>query len=118
MKRHETTQSRKKGWADMETGTEAVVGAGLDAGTYDVLRHRLTTQARHLAEHTAALNDRRTAAFGSIGLTLTGTGRLRTDEPRLARDVVAVGGALLLGLRDVLGTDAPAIGDIFTLHTS
>lgn len=101
------------------TAAGAPTGAdtGLDAGTYDVLRARLTTQARHLATHAAQLNERRTAAFGSVGLTLTGTSGLRTDEPRLARDVVAVGGALLLGLRDVLGTGTPAVADVFTLHT-
>ncbi|MEU6390181.1 DNA repair ATPase [Streptomyces sp. NPDC046939] len=100
-----------------KTGPATATHTDLDAATYDVLRDRLTAQARRLAAHAAALNERRIAAFGSVGLTLTGTGRLRTDEPRLARDVVAVGGALLLGLRDVLGTGTPEVGDVFTLHS-
>ncbi|MFD8568492.1 DNA repair ATPase [Streptomyces sp. NPDC059639] len=99
----------------METGT-ARKADGPDAGTYEVLRDRLAAQARELADRAGALNDRRGAAFGSTELTLTGSGALRTEAPRLARDVVAVGGALLVGLRDVLGTQPPEVGDIFALH--
>ncbi|MBO1332235.1 DNA repair ATPase [Streptomyces sp. VRA16 Mangrove soil] len=90
---------------------------GVDEGTYEVLRDRLAAQSRELAARAGELNDRRSAAFGSTGLTLTATGAVRTDAPRLARDVVAVGGALLVGQRDVLGTGTPEVGDIFTLHT-
>ncbi|MEU5060228.1 MULTISPECIES: DNA repair ATPase [unclassified Streptomyces] len=99
----------------MATGTEAETG--LDAGTYEVLRDRLARQARQLAESATELNSRRVAAFGSTELTLAGTGSLRTDAPRLARDVVAVGDVLLVGLRDPLGTAADvAVGDLFALH--
>ncbi|WP_420032176.1 DNA repair ATPase [Streptomyces sp. cg28] len=99
----------------METGT-ARTADGPDAGTYEVLRDRLAAQARELATRAGALNDRRGAAFGSTELRLTGSGVVRTEAPRLARDVVAVGGALLVGLRDVLGTEPPGVGDIFALH--
>ncbi|MYW63429.1 AAA family ATPase [Streptomyces sp. SID8379] len=99
----------------MKTGTAGPVD-GLDAGTYEVLRDRLAAQARELADRTDELNERRGVAFGSTGLTLTGTAAVRTDTPRLARDVVAVGGALLIGVRDVLGARPPAVGDILTLH--
>lgn len=98
----------------MATGTEP--RTGLDAGTYEVLRDRLALQARELTDRAAALNDRRVAAFGSTDLTLAASEAVRTDEPRVARDVVAVGDVLLLGLRTSPGTRTPDIGDVFTLH--
>ncbi|MFC9499090.1 DNA repair ATPase [Streptomyces sp. NPDC056982] len=98
----------------MATGTEP--RTGLDAGTYEVLRDRLALQARELTDRATALNDRRVAAFGSTDLTLAASEAVRTDEPRVARDVVAVGDVLLLGLRTSPGTRTPDIGDVFTLH--
>ncbi|MFJ8002105.1 DNA repair ATPase [Streptomyces sp. NPDC096310] len=74
------------------SGTHAV-----DAGTYEVLRDRLGAQARELARRAEALNSRRVEAFGSTELALTGTEHLRTERPSVPRDLVAVGGALLLG---------------------
>ncbi|MEU6550337.1 DNA repair ATPase [Streptomyces sp. NPDC046915] len=70
---------------------------GLDAGTYEVLRDRLAAQAAELARRAEALNTRRVEEFGSLRLELTGTGSLRTERGRTARDLVAVGDALLLG---------------------
>ncbi|MEV1021932.1 DNA repair ATPase [Streptomyces sp. NPDC050264] len=98
----------------MATGTES--GTGLDAGTYEVLRDRLAAQARELTDSATALNERRIAAFGSTGLTLATSETLRTDEARVARDVVAVGDVLLLGVRDPLGIRTPDIGDVFALY--
>ncbi|MET7664597.1 DNA repair ATPase [Streptomyces sp. NPDC005463] len=98
----------------MATGTEP--RTGLDAGTYEVLRDRLALQARELTDRATALNDRRVAAFGSTDLTLAASKAVRTEEPRVARDVVAVGDVLLLGLRTSPGTRTPDIGDVFTLH--
>ncbi|MDX3851120.1 DNA repair ATPase [Streptomyces sp. AK02-01A] len=77
---------------------ETAVDAGtVDAGTYEVLRDRLGAQAAELARRAEELNARRIAAFGSMELALTGTGQVRTEQPRVPRDIVSVGGALLLG---------------------
>ncbi|MEW1718426.1 DNA repair ATPase [Streptomyces sp. NPDC093109] len=121
----------------METavaGTAAAAAtASVDAGTYEVLRDRLGARATELARRAEALNARRIEAFGSMELALTGTERIRTEQPRLPRDVVAVGGALLFGgnvppgqarARAVAGARAgarastaegPAVGDVFAL---
>ncbi|MEV2255483.1 DNA repair ATPase [Streptomyces sp. NPDC050147] len=90
---------------------------GLDAGTYEVLRDRLAAQARQLADRATALNDRRVAAFGSTELTLTGTESIRTEQPCVPRDIIAVGDTLLFGYRVHLGQKPEtAIGDVLALH--
>ncbi|MFC8915645.1 DNA repair ATPase [Streptomyces sp. NPDC057116] len=82
---------------------------GMDAGAYEVLRDRLRDRAAELARRAGALNAARVAAFGAGGLTLAGSGHLRTADDVVARDVVAVGDALLVG------HDAPA-ARVFALH--
>ncbi|WP_328329481.1 DNA repair ATPase [Streptomyces sp. NBC_00455] len=69
----------------------------VDAGTYEVLRYRLTVQAAELARRATALNTRRTETFGSTELALTRTEHLRTDTTCVPRDTVAIGGHLLIG---------------------
>ncbi|MGW2225264.1 DNA repair ATPase [Streptomyces formicae] len=92
-------------------------GSGPDAGTYEVLRDRLATRARQLADRATALNEQRAAAFGSTELTLTGTGSLPTEQPCVPRDIVAVGDALLFGYAAHLGPKSEtAVGDVLALH--
>ncbi|UQA92440.1 DNA repair ATPase [Streptomyces halobius] len=92
---------------------------GLDAGTYEVLRDRLAGQARQLAERATALNDRRVETFGSTGLALTGTEHIRTEQPCVPRDIVAVGDTLLFGYNTLPGLrPETAVGDVFALHDS
>ncbi|MFJ8073561.1 DNA repair ATPase [Streptomyces sp. NPDC096176] len=79
------------------------MGNGLDAGTYEVLRDRLTARAAELARRADALNTARVEAFGGSELALTGTEHIRTQHSVVPRDIVAVGDALLVG------HEAPAI---------
>ncbi|MGW4298439.1 DNA repair ATPase [Streptomyces sp. NPDC004376] len=81
----------------MTTVVEAETYDAVDAGTYEVLRDRLTARAADLADAAQRLNERRAAEFGATRLALTGTGHLRTGHPCLPQDVVAVGDRLLLG---------------------
>ncbi|MFF3554309.1 DNA repair ATPase [Streptomyces tsukubensis] len=89
----------------------------MDAGTYEVLRDRLRARGDELAQRARALDRARTAAFGSAELSLAGTGRLRTAAPGTPRDLVAVGGALLL-LRDAPAALSPTTepADVFALY--
>ncbi|MER7838747.1 DNA repair ATPase [Streptomyces sp. NPDC096040] len=97
-----------------DTGTYEAPGTGTpDAGTYEVLRGRLTAQAAELARRAQALNARRTEEFGSTRLELAGTGRLRTGHASVPRDIVAVGDTLLLGHNPGPGGTA---GDVFALY--
>ncbi|WP_405753344.1 DNA repair ATPase [Streptomyces sp. NBC_01411] len=89
----------------------------VDAGTYEVLRDRLTVQAAELARRATVLNTRRTETFGSMELALTGTEHLRTDSTCVPRDTVAIGNRLLIGCNIPPGqkqTSEPA--DVFALH--
>ncbi|WP_059013310.1 DNA repair ATPase [Streptomyces specialis] len=83
---------------------------GLDGGSYEVLRDRMTAAAGELAERAQALNERRTAAFGGSGLELVATDRVRTELPAVPRDVAQVGGLLLFGHH------VPADRDTLALH--
>ncbi|MFJ8541159.1 DNA repair ATPase [Streptomyces sp. NPDC093586] len=99
------------------TGPHGGSGEALDTGTYEVLRDRLAAQAAELARRTEALNRRRVAEFGSAGLELAGTERLRTERPCVPQDVVAVGGTLLLGFNTAFATRTePSVGDVLALH--
>ncbi|MEU6914075.1 DNA repair ATPase [Streptomyces olindensis] len=90
---------------------------GPDAGTYEVLRDRLTAQAAELARRAEALNARRGEEFGSTRLERAGTGRLRTEHAAVPRDVVAVGDVLLSGCTAVPGRAADTrVGDVLALY--
>ncbi|MFE1361913.1 DNA repair ATPase [Streptomyces harbinensis] len=92
----------------------------LDAGTYDVLRARMSAAATELAARAQTLNARRIETFGGSELALLATERVRTDRESVPRDIVQVGGALLAGYnpRTTGGTgqETTAVGDVFTLH--
>lgn len=90
---------------------------GLDTGTHEILRDRLTAQATELARRAEALNARRTQEFGSTRLELAGTERLRTEHNCVPRDIVSVGDVLLFGHNVFLGLKPEtAVGDVFALH--
>ncbi|MFI8889129.1 DNA repair ATPase [Streptomyces paradoxus] len=90
---------------------------GPDAGTYEVLRDRLTAQAAELARRAEALNARRGEEFGSTRLELTGSGRLGTEHAAVPRDIVAVGEVLLSGSNAVSSrTAATSVGDVLALY--
>ncbi|MFI0975809.1 DNA repair ATPase [Streptomyces sp. NPDC021093] len=104
------------------TGTAPAAAAApasaVDIGTYEVLRDRLAVQAAELAGRAEELNRARIAEFGSSELSLSGTARLRTGAACVPRDLVAVGGALLLGHHAgaARGSSQPSVGDVFTLY--
>ncbi|MFD5252520.1 DNA repair ATPase [Streptomyces bobili] len=90
---------------------------GLDTGTYEVLRDRLSAQAAELGDRAEALNARRTEEFGSTRLELAGTERLRTEHTCVPRDIVSVGDILLFGHNVLLGRGPETtVGDVFALH--
>ncbi|MER7463164.1 DNA repair ATPase [Streptomyces sp. NPDC097981] len=91
--------------------------SALDAGTYEVLRDRLAAQSAELARRAEALNTRRTGEFGSTGLALAGSGRIRTDHDSVPRDIVAVGDTLLFGHTLLPGPrPGTTVADVFALY--
>ncbi|MFG1928437.1 DNA repair ATPase [Cryptosporangium sp. NPDC048952] len=90
---------------------------GLDAGTYDVLRSRLKTQATELAQHVEALNTQRLDVFGGTELRLTGTAQIRTEHNCVPRDITSVGDRLLFGYNAYLGMKPETtVDDVFSVH--
>jgi hypothetical protein len=95
----------------------AAPGTALDAGTYEVLSSRLAAEAAELADRAEALNAARTAAFGSTGLTLLGTTRIRTANNCVPRDIARVGDRLLFGYNVHMGLKShTGVADVFALH--
>ncbi|WP_433147887.1 DNA repair ATPase [Actinomadura nitritigenes] len=90
--------------------------SGLDQGTYEVLRARLAERAAEAARRAEALNARRLEVFGGAELRLSGTEQLRTERAGVPRDVVALGGTLLLGCNAPGTAGVTSVEDVFSLH--
>ncbi|MFI6452857.1 DNA repair ATPase [Streptosporangium amethystogenes] len=104
--------------AEAVTDVPGAEGAGLDAGTYEVLRARLAEQAAELAGRSDALNAERLAVFGGAELRLIGTERIRTENNCVPRDIVSVGGLMLFGYNVFIGLKPEtAVADVFSMHT-
>ncbi|MFG2014748.1 DNA repair ATPase [Actinomadura geliboluensis] len=100
-----------------ETAGAGAGRAGLDHGTYEVLRARLAERAAELARRAEALNARRLEVFGGTELRLAGTERIRTAHNCVPRDVVALGGVMLFGYNVFLGLKPETtVDDVFSLH--
>jgi len=86
-------------------------------GSYEVVRRRLVAQAEELGRRIDALNTQRKEVFGSTELSLTATGRVRTENNCLPRDIVAVGPRLLVGYDVFVGMKAEvSVPDVFALY--
>ena len=97
--------------------------AGLDAGTYEVLRARLAEHAKELAGRAERLNERRIDVFGGTDLTLVGTERIRTEHNCVPRDIVSIGGdgadrsVMLFGYNVFIGLKPETtVDDVFAVH--
>ncbi|MGP3959907.1 DNA repair ATPase [Nonomuraea sp. 3N208] len=94
-----------------------VVGAQLEAGTYEVLRNRLLAQAKSLAAAAEALNGARLKVFGGAELRLLGTERIRTENNCVPRDIVSLGDVMLFGYNVFIGLKPEtAVSDVFAVH--
>ncbi|WP_406296583.1 DNA repair ATPase [Embleya sp. NBC_00888] len=92
-------------------------GPEAEPGTYEVLRDRLLGAARELGSRARALNERRVRTYGGGTLDLAGTHRVHTEHAVLARDIVQVGGLLLIGCRTDGDPDEPVRpADVFALY--
>lgn len=100
-----------------ENANGAGPGAGVDAGTYEILRARLSQQAGELARRAEALNQQRLDVFGATEMRLVGTDRIRTENNCVPRDIVSVGGLMLFGFNVFIGLKTETtIDDVFSLH--
>jgi hypothetical protein len=99
------------------TDPKTTEGEALEGGSYEVIRSRLLESARTLTTKADALNTRRKATFGGTELTVVGNERVRTENNCVPRDIINVGGTLLLGYNVFLGLKTETkVADVFSLH--
>ncbi|MCA9546956.1 MAG: DNA repair ATPase, partial [Myxococcales bacterium] len=92
-------------------------GPAVEAGNYEVIRGRLVTQGKALKGRVDQLNAARTEVFGGTELTVTANTRVRTENNCVPRDIVQVGGQLLLAYNVFLGLkQETAVSDVFSLQ--
>lgn len=95
-----------------QTAQETVQG-----GAYEVIRRRLEQQARLLSDKAQALNERRTALFGSTRMEVIGSARIRTENNCVPRDIAGVDGLLLFGYNVFIGLKAETrVEDVLSLQ--
>ena len=96
---------------------EAPADDSLEGGSYEIIRQRLLTQAKVLGSQADALNHARTQKFGGIGLEVIGNERVRTENNCTPRDIVNIGGTLLLGFNVFIGLrPQTTVSDVFGLY--
>ncbi|MFI6580165.1 DNA repair ATPase [Embleya sp. NPDC050493] len=101
----------------MSSPAPGVGGPETESGTYEVLRDRLLAAARELGARAAALNERRVHTYGGDTLDLTDTHRVHSERAASARDIVQVGGLLLVGYQGGGASGEPVRpADVFALH--
>ncbi len=104
----------------MGTSTEAPAtgAAGIEQGTYEVLRGRLVDQSRLLRTQIEQLNQKRLDLFGSQEMEVIGSEKIRTKNACLPRDIVSIGHDLLFGYEVKLGLKQEVeIDDVMSLYS-
>ncbi len=105
---------------DPSATTEAAEGsaeAELEGGNYEVIRARLVEQGRALSRGAGALNSKRKETFGGTELQVIANERIRTENNCVPRDIIQVGGLLLLGYNVFIGLKSETrVSDVFALH--
>jgi hypothetical protein len=89
----------------------------IERGTYEVIRDRLTSHGKTLAEKAGRLNKRRLELFGGLEMALLGSERIRTENNCVPADIAGVGGLLLFGYNVFIGLRTETrVEDVFSLH--
>ena len=107
--------------ADTDSAASAAeasaASAGIERGTYEIIRDRLLAQAGTLGSRASALNEKRIELFGGTELTVIGNERIRTENNCVPRDIASVGDALLFGYNVFLGLRTEIrIEDVLSVH--
>ena len=94
---------------DAQTQTGGATDA-LDLGSYEVVRRRMLEQVAELSTKVESINSARKETFGGSTFELVSTGRVRTENNAVPRDMVSVGEYLLFAFHVVLGLKSQQIG--------
>lgn len=91
--------------------------AGLEQGTYELLRQRLAEAGRELRERLGQLDESRRAVFGSIPTELLSTQRVTTENNCVPQDIVAVGKKFVFGYNVRMGLRSETnLSDVFSVY--
>ncbi|MCG8462503.1 MAG: DNA repair ATPase, partial [Holophagales bacterium] len=92
--------------------------AGIEQGTYEILRARLEEQAKNLRTRAEELNRERLELFGGTEMTVVGNERIRTANNCVPRDIRTVGETLIFGYNVFVGLRSEVkVDDVLSLHT-
>ena len=95
---------------------DAATEAGLERGTYEIIRSRLESDAEELASRLDQLNVARREVFGSIPTELLSTDRITTTNNCLAQDLVPVGDQCIFGFNVTIGLKSEtSVADVFAV---
>ena len=99
--------------SEITTGEEQTLESG---GVYEVIRKRLEQQGGELRNEANQLNEKRETEFGSSGMNVAGSARVRTENNCVPRDIVSVGEYLLFGYNVFIGLRTETnVSDVFSL---
>lgn len=89
----------------------------MEAGSYEILRNRLTKSGEALRVRINHLNDLRKEVFGSIDTKLLTTDRINTDNNCLPQDMIPVGNHFIFGYNVHLGLKSQIqLSDVFSIY--
>ena len=88
--------------------------AGLEGGTYEIIRNRLLQHGDDLRTRLTNLNEARKSIFGSVETKLIGSERVTTQNNCVPRDMVPIGDLFLFGYNVFIGLRSETnIADVF-----
>jgi len=91
-------------------------GAGLEQGTYEILRSRLQNHAQNLQDLVQKLNEKRGEVFGAVPTQLLSTERITTDNNCIAGDLCAIDDFLIFGYNVQVGLKSEIhLHDVFSV---
>jgi hypothetical protein len=103
--------------ASVAEGATAEEGSVLEGGSYEIIRRRLLTRGRELADKAGTLNAARQQVFGGIELDVIGQERIRSENNCVPVDIATVGDHLLFGYNVFIGLKKTThVADVFSLH--
>lgn len=89
----------------------------LEAGTYEIIRNRLSQQADDLRRRLDQLNTARKQVFGAVESQLIANDRINTANYCVARDIISLGQWCLFGYNVHIGLRAGIkLEDVFSLY--
>lgn len=103
--------------AESENQQNNIENNGLEAGTYEIIQHRLQSQKNDLLDRLSQLNDERKKVFGAVETKLLHNERINTDNNCVARDIIAFNSLCIFGYNVHFGLRQNIqLNDVFSIY--